>query len=49
MKQENNSNILSQPTLEELEKKIEEEDKKRKSFDKEYNQHLAERDKLKRQ
>jgi len=49
MEQENNSNILSQPTLEELEKKIKEEDKKRKSFDKEYNQLLAERDKLKRQ
>ena len=44
-------NIVSetiQPTLEELEKRIQEEEKRRKEFDKEYNRLIAERDKLKR-
>ena len=35
-------------TLEELEKRIEEEEKKRRDFDKRYNQLIAERNKLKR-
>ncbi len=39
---------VTHPTLEELEKKIKEEEKKRKDFDKEYNRLISERDKLKR-
>ena len=44
-------NVISEtihPTLEELEKRILEEEKRRKEFDKEYNRLIAERDKLKR-
>lgn len=49
MEQENKNNISPKPTLEDLEKRIKEENTKRKNLNKEYNQLLAERDKLKRQ
>lgn len=49
MEQEEKNNIPPKPTLEELEKRIKEEDTKRKNLDKEYNQLVAERDKLKRE
>lgn len=49
MEQENKNNISAKPTLEDLEKRIKEENAKRKNFNKEYSQLLAERDKLKRQ
>ena len=49
MEQENKNNISPKPTLEDLEKRIKEENAKRKNFNKEYSQLLAERDKLKRQ
>ena len=49
MEQENKNNISPKPTLEDLEKRIKEESAKRKNFNKEYSQLLAERDKLKRQ
>ena len=48
MEDNNTTNEAPRPTLEELEKRIEEEEKKRKDFDKRYNLLIAERDKLKR-
>lgn len=49
MEQENKNNISPKPTLEDLEKRIKEENAKIKNLNKEYNQLLTERDKLKRQ
>lgn len=48
MEQNNSAEVLAKPTLEELEERIKEEEKKRKILDKEYVQLLTERDRLKR-
>ncbi len=48
MEQESSSVMLVKPTLEELEERIKEKNKKRKNLDKEYAQLLTERDRLKR-
>lgn len=48
MEQESSNAVPVKPTLEEIEKRIKEEDAKRKDFDKEYTLLLAERDRLRR-